>query len=643
MVREKEGGVRRGISNAIVILATLLILLVGFASYAYIGASTVNYAKRVEEEVRHQALLESELIRIYLWSENRSLSGAPRITLLNAWGRDSYVKYLIVVNKAYEPIREIVFNPPLQVPASSRVELSPASIGLNYATFKDMADNVAGVYIYTENGNSFGSTWGHPREENIVGATTAVASSTVNTTAWHIPVIYGDQATTVSLYETLPYPEEWDAPALIVAENIFESAPRSCIPSITVVPCFPSSRNIPECYREEFKWVERYGNERPKAGGPTAFPARWRVNGVDVQPMFTWYLAENPLKGIYVREVYERDEYYYWRLKCRLTVIYVLTNAQMQGQGNHRIYIYSGEVQDGTIITKTKVTATFKEYIYLTDGRTTTTLTHEFPTIRQDSVTYTCTLTHTFVGGYTQYVWLCPFDHEPFQRRTTTSWRSIFYPTFHLKVKTTFTYTTKIPEGAPFTTIVTTKTTIPSFHEEYVTTFMRTWVVRDTIRMTLVYIWNEPPTLVTTYRGTTLTYRAPYTQTVYDSVQPSATITLLAPYTTTFNLSKPEMQYVMTLTPISTMTAQAVEPGEVISGNYTHIYFKLTMPYYKITRYYKIAAINSEFYPISRGGISPSYPELNPSRVVCDIVRKCSSGADGTTECKYEEICRSAN
>ncbi|MEM0261306.1 MAG: hypothetical protein QXN17_01465, partial [Nitrososphaerota archaeon] len=191
MVREGRGAnIRRGaLTNAIVIMLVILTLIAGFIGYAVIGTSSVNYARRVEEEVRHQAEKESEVIRIYLYSHNHTLNGLPKITIVNVWGKDSQIKYLVALNKTHHPIIEMVFNPPLNVPASGKLDLEPASIGLNYQTYKEMADNLEGIYLYTVAGNSFGSTWGYPREENIIGTQTTIAFSTSTTKVLYIPNI----------------------------------------------------------------------------------------------------------------------------------------------------------------------------------------------------------------------------------------------------------------------------------------------------------------------------------------------------------------------------------------------------------------------------------------------------------------------
>jgi hypothetical protein len=65
--------------------------------------------------------------------------------------------------------------------------LEPSQIGLSYPTFKRMADELRSIHAYTEAGNSFGSTWGFPREDNMAGRTVATTYNATTSEIWYVP------------------------------------------------------------------------------------------------------------------------------------------------------------------------------------------------------------------------------------------------------------------------------------------------------------------------------------------------------------------------------------------------------------------------------------------------------------------------
>jgi hypothetical protein len=50
-----------------------------------------------------------------------------------------------------------------------------------------MADELRSIHAYTEAGNSFGSTWGFPREDNMAGRTVATTYNVTTTAIWYVP------------------------------------------------------------------------------------------------------------------------------------------------------------------------------------------------------------------------------------------------------------------------------------------------------------------------------------------------------------------------------------------------------------------------------------------------------------------------
>jgi hypothetical protein len=141
---------RKGISNAVVIAVAMMILLVGFLSYAYMGRIGAEYlGKALPEKLRQEGERGSELIRIYIWSRNHTLEGEPVITILNVWGKDSEIDVFMVANRTGHVVNVVALGPPMKVPASTAVELSPSALGLAYRTFGELIEYVGGVLAHT--------------------------------------------------------------------------------------------------------------------------------------------------------------------------------------------------------------------------------------------------------------------------------------------------------------------------------------------------------------------------------------------------------------------------------------------------------------------------------------------------------------
>ncbi|MEM0154045.1 MAG: hypothetical protein QXP12_07995 [Ignisphaera sp.] len=582
MVREGRGAnIRRGaLTNAIVIMLVILTLIAGFIGYAVIGTSSVNYARRVEEEVRHQAEKESEVIRIYLYSHNHTLNGLPKITIVNVWGKDSQIKYLVALNKTHHPIIEMVFNPPLNVPASGKLDLEPASIGLNYQTYREMADNLEGIYLYTVAGNSFGSTWGYPREENIIGTQTTIAFSTSTTKVLYIPNIIGNLTTVVSLYETLPYPEYWDYPAVIVVEDNFEgfNEPGGCY-TTNIVPSYQKAETRFEWQRG---WSEKPPTEFKGVSGAYGRIYDFKTTTVDIQPMLTWYLLVNPPSAYLTRIKYELGNSQ-WEPVCEYTAIYALDRVEISASDINPVYIYSGVARGSTTTTilypkpEDKVSITVSRY------------TNPIIIIKQNL--YGGPISTTTVTGVTTSIVV---NAPPLINTTITT-------------GTTFTSTTTVPLGAYFTTTISKIAQTYTYISKELTT---TLTVKEERRR------QEWVGFLETYVYVYI-YSFPYTTTITKNT------TINIPYTVAFN-------------PVSTVIAEAVEKNTPPSGNYTHLYFKLTMPYYKITKYYKFVGIDVAYYSKGGEGPNPPPPPPPPKPVICNVVRKSIPQNTGSGEPTYE-------
>jgi hypothetical protein len=179
---------RKGLSGAVSAIVIAVVLVAGLASASYINLTTARYNEAQMQEALRQARLGSELIRIHIHSTDGAIDSPPRITFVNAWGYESRIIQLVVVGRNMEPRATIdLRNRPIVLPPGARLTIDPAQIGLSYPTFKRMADAIRSIHAYTEAGNSFGSTWGFPREDNMAGRTVATTYNVTTTDVWYVP------------------------------------------------------------------------------------------------------------------------------------------------------------------------------------------------------------------------------------------------------------------------------------------------------------------------------------------------------------------------------------------------------------------------------------------------------------------------
>jgi hypothetical protein len=179
---------RKGLSGAVSAIVIAVVLVAGLASASYINLTAARYNEAQMQEALRQARLGSELIRIHIHSTDGAIDSPPRITFVNAWGYESRIIQLVVVGRNMEPRATIdLRNRPIVLPPGARLTIDPAQIGLSYPTFKRMADEIRSVFAYTEAGNSFGSTWGFPREDNMAGRTVATTVTGTTYEVWSVP------------------------------------------------------------------------------------------------------------------------------------------------------------------------------------------------------------------------------------------------------------------------------------------------------------------------------------------------------------------------------------------------------------------------------------------------------------------------
>ena len=216
---------RKGLSGAVSAIVIAVVLVAGLASASYINLTTARYNEAQMQEALRQARLGSELIRIHIHSTDGAVDSPPRITFVNAWGYESRIIQLVIIARNMTPIATIdLRGRPIVLPPGSRMTLEPSQIGLSYPTFKRMADELRSIHAYTEAGNSFGSTWGFPREDNMAGRTVATTYNVTTTDVWYIPSLtWINNTFTRSSYITIgPIPPVENA--TIKAVNHFEKS-----------------------------------------------------------------------------------------------------------------------------------------------------------------------------------------------------------------------------------------------------------------------------------------------------------------------------------------------------------------------------------------------------------------------------------
>jgi len=179
-----------GLSGVIAALMVMVVVTAGVLATTYVSNTYSAQNRQMMEELRRQAAKDQELIRIYIHAENSSdINSPPRITIVNAWGFPTNITKLLAVYRPQPSQNRQVIEISRQiiVPPGTKVTLSPEQLGLSFTSFRQLADNMAALIAYTDAGNSFGSTWGYPREDNLVGATTVTTYNYTTTEVWQVP------------------------------------------------------------------------------------------------------------------------------------------------------------------------------------------------------------------------------------------------------------------------------------------------------------------------------------------------------------------------------------------------------------------------------------------------------------------------
>jgi hypothetical protein len=602
---------RKGISNAVVIAVAMMVLLVGFLSYAYMGRIGAEYlGKALPEKLRQEGERGSELIRIYIWSRNHTLEGEPVITILNVWGKDSEIDVFMVANRTGHVVNVIALGPPMKVPASAAVELSPTALGLAYRTFGELIEYVGGVFAHTVLGNAFGSTWGAPREEYVFGTVATTVITNVTTTAWVIPSYSVQEWVTIPAYMTLSYPPEWNGNALIIAYDHLGDAGCGYKRPCSEPECVKASERYYCNYRYCKNVASTRGDEKPRVSGyfcDVCGPA------TDTAPRFSWYLAMNPLRIDRFYGRYYNDEgssgcgsicsRCCWKPLWECSETWLLKNVTLSAVDPSAAGVY---------VATYRVTGTGQataEWGWL-GGK------------------YTFTSFMTPVGYYTSTHGYVTITFLPPRWKTIgTTYSTTTSPTpgtTNVKAETTVTATTTYAGETTPQAIVETKTyTLTSW-----TLYTTTLTLGATTRMlpyTVTVWWWYPVQYTKTYTFSTYgTYVGTAVQTLTYTVTATKTVTYSRVQLESSNawrtLTEPTMP--PGYSPDYSQYEEGSKPG--IYGAVPHLYFRVVYPIYIIHRFYEKAGCSCQTYnPPRESGKQPEYngTQLTPPPQ-CDIVVK---------------------
>jgi uncharacterized membrane protein YgcG len=335
---------RKGLSGAVSAIVIAVVLVAGLASASYINLTAARYNEAQMQEALRQARLGSELIRIHIHSTDGAVDSPPRITFVNAWGYESRIIQLVIIGREtsggsggggggnnggggrrchiVDGILECEIGEdgntggstggytrtstgggqsqtqviatidlrdrPIVLPPGARLTIDPAQIGLSYPTFKRMADEIRSVFAYTEAGNSFGSTWGFPREDNMAGRTVATTVTGTTYEVWNVPSF----TTINNSYRVVSYTTLGAIPnattATIKAVNLFEKA--VVVPEVAFED--PNRAAV-----TTYSWVsdvsqDAYGafpRVNPAIPDSSFRPVEWRVNELKCWDLRRYY------------------------------------------------------------------------------------------------------------------------------------------------------------------------------------------------------------------------------------------------------------------------------------------------------------------------------------------------------------------
>jgi hypothetical protein len=156
-------------SASVSAVAVFIALLLAIGALAALSPTVSQLFSANREGLREGGERGAELVRIYVHSTDETELGEPVITIINSHDRPSILTDYVVVSRRGEVLAAGKVGGSLsglRLEPGERVDMRPGDLGLSYATFAEMADAVKAIYFRTAEGNSFGSSYGPPPDDD---------------------------------------------------------------------------------------------------------------------------------------------------------------------------------------------------------------------------------------------------------------------------------------------------------------------------------------------------------------------------------------------------------------------------------------------------------------------------------------------
>jgi hypothetical protein len=174
-------------SASVSAVAVFIALLLAIGALAALSPTVSQLFSANREGLRERGERGAELVRIYVHSTDETELGQPVITIINSHDRPSILTDYVVVSRRGEVLAAGKVGGSLsglRLEPGERVDMQPGDLGLSYARFAEMADAVKAIYFRTAEGNSFGSSYGPPPDDE---ARITYSFSTTRSYAIEIP------------------------------------------------------------------------------------------------------------------------------------------------------------------------------------------------------------------------------------------------------------------------------------------------------------------------------------------------------------------------------------------------------------------------------------------------------------------------
>jgi hypothetical protein len=176
-------------SASVSAVAVFIALLLAIGALAALSPTVSQLFSANREGLREGGERGAELVRIYVHSTDETELGEPVITIINSHDRPSILTDYVVVSRRGGVLAAGKVGGSLsglRLEPGERVDMRPGDLGLSYATFAEMADAVKAIYFRTAEGNSFGSSYGPPPDDD---AQIIYSFSTTRSYAIEIPSV----------------------------------------------------------------------------------------------------------------------------------------------------------------------------------------------------------------------------------------------------------------------------------------------------------------------------------------------------------------------------------------------------------------------------------------------------------------------